>query len=808
MSYKELTEKIRRYHKKLNGSVVEYDLSGYDKLVAVILKTVKELDKKSDKQLEVLSKELRKRVVEEKCLESFLVMTYSLVYEAVKRVLCLEPFNEQLIGAIALHQGKCSQMQTGEGKTMIALFPACLNALTGSGVHVLTFNDYLARRDREWMGGVYGFLGLRTGCVQEGMSIEQRKEAYLADITYCTAKEAGFDYLRDSIAVCKDSIVQRELNFAIVDEADSIMIDEARVPLVIAGAIETQDGNCESVAGLIRRLKRGKEFEFDEYKRNVFLTEDGINQIENVLKCQNLYAEESSVLLSRVNYALHAEYLLQCDKDYIVCNGKIEQVDEFTGRVADKRRWPDGLQAAVEEKEGCRNGEKGHILNSITLQHFLQQYRKLSGMTATAEAAEEEFREFYGLPVVVIPPHEKSIRQDLPDLIFSSKEEKRKMLVEEIVREHPTGRPVLVGTGSVLESLELADALKEKKVDCKVLNAKNDACEARIIADAGRIGAVTVSTNMAGRGTDIKLGGADESGRDAVVKLGGLYVIGTNRHESRRIDNQLRGRAGRQGDPGLTRFFISTEDDLFIRYNLKDLLPKDTLKRAVDNNISKRLLINEISRVQRIVEGQNMEIKITLYKYSLITEQQRKIVHEWRNDILLSDNFPGQSEEWGKSPTVSKQNKTRYNALCKMAALSCLDSGWSRYLNEINVLKDSIHLRRVGGQDPLFEFRKMAITMFDETQRDVREQIEKSLKEINEEDINTTYERYKLKMPSATWTYLVNDDPFEQRFGLQLLGNVGISLGAALLWPITVLTLLMERKKERKNKKSEGGRQQ
>ena len=720
MRYKPFLQKLRRYHQKLNGTVIEYDLTSYRETSALIRKKALELKSKTDSELKELSAHLKMKAVGWTGLNELMTDAYALVTETITRVLHMDPFDEQIIGAIVLHEGKCSQMQTGEGKTLTAVYPAYLNALSGKGVHILTFNDYLAHRDCQWMGPVYEFLGLKTGCIQEGMIVKERQKAYRADITYCTAKEAGFDFLRDSIVSDKNSIVHRNLNFAIIDEADSIMIDEARIPLVIAGKDTAKTINQYKLAQEIAKLREEKDYEYDEYRRNVFLTEEGLNHLESVLGCGNLYSEDNGEILTDINYALHAAFLLHADKDYIVREGKVELVDEFTGRIACKRRWPDGLQEAVEAKEGCAIQEKGKILNSITLQNFLTLYPGLSGMTATAQESQEEFRVFYGLPIVIIPPHNKCIRKDNSDLVFRTREEKLNTLVNDIKTLHATGQPLLIGTGSVGESHSLFEHLKREGIDCSVLNAKHDSSEAQIISEAGKRGAVTISTNMAGRGTDIKLGGAQEKCRDSVVNSGGLYVIGTNRHESRRIDNQLRGRAGRQGDPGLSRFYISLQDDIFIRYRLHELLPCGFFADPKDLSINNPILLKEIDRIQRIVEGQNLDIKINLHKYSLIIEQQRKIIHNQRNGFLLSN----ESAIYFRSILPEKLNgpeesgtQNRLLSLCKRIALYHIDSQWSMYLREMNDLKDSIHLRRIGGQDPLFEFRKIAIQMFDKMRR-------------------------------------------------------------------------------------------
>lgn len=549
----------------------------------------------SEDALREKSLQLRVRALQGAAVHDLLPEAYALVREAVTRTLRITPHDAQIYAAIALHVGSIVEMQTGEGKTLAAVFPAYLNALTGRGVHILTFNDYLAQRDAQWMSPVYALLGVSVGAITDGMEYGQRRKAYQADVTYLTAKEAGFDYLRGFLSQEVALLVQRPFHYAIIDEADSIMIDEARIPLVIAGKTDSLTTDAISMNSIIRELVMDKEYETDEYGRSVYLTDDGLLRVEQTLGCDNLYNGNQNAILADIHNALHAHVLLKRDIDYIVRNGHVELVDEFTGRIAEKRHWPHGLQEAVEAKEGIVSKDQGQIMSSITLQYFLKQYPKISGMTGTALVAAEEFQDCYALRTVIIPTHRPCIRIDHPDKVFTHKEAKMQALIEEIKCVHATGRPILVGTLTVEESETLAKGLTLKEIKCQVLNARNDEEEARIVKEAGALGAVTVSTNMAGRGTDIKLGGADERDRDKVTALGGLYVLGTNRHESHRIDQQLRGRAGRQGDPGSTRFFTSLEDDLLKRYRLKDLIPKTLYPRKQWTPLSNpiRLLLKE-----------------------------------------------------------------------------------------------------------------------------------------------------------------------------------------------------------------------
>lgn len=789
--------KLKILHNRLNGATEEYDLSHYRSVLIEIDSKKTVYRSMSDNELQKVSELLKKRAQSGESPEQLYIDAFALVREALHRILHLEPFDEQIIGGIVLFRNRLAEMQTGEGKTVTAVFAAYVHALYGHGVHILTFNDYLACRDARWMGPVYEFLGLRVNYVQQGMAKEQRKKAYGADITYLTAKECGFDFLRDSMCYSPEEMVHRPLSCAIIDEADSILIDEARAPLVIAGTADQSTTDSKNVSAMTASFTETVEFEFDEYERNVFLTEIGIQKIESEFLCGNLYDPCNHDLLSKVHNALHAHFLLNKNRDYIVRNGVIELVDEFTGRVADRRKWPDGLQEAVEVKEGCEVGTKGKILNTLTLQHFLQLYPRLCGMSATTQAAEEEFREFYNLHITVIPPHRTCIREDKSDQLFKTRKEKSEAMVKEISNVHSTGQPILIGTQSIEESEQLAQLLLSNNVHCNVLNAKNDAYEAHIIAEAGAIGAVTISTNLAGRGTDIRLGGSNQNQKDDVQKLGGLYVIGTNRFESRRIDNQLRGRSGRQGDPGCSCFFISLEDDLFVKYKLHELLPesKDNLKRPE--------ITREIDRIQRIIEGQNLEIKIDLCKYTVILEQQRKILFEKREQFLYDENIldffeqlkPEKFEELKK--LLSHEEFTR---ICRFVSLNTVDNCWSSYLMTIEELKDSIHLRRIGGQNPLFEFRKVSIELFRELLENFDSAIISAFEEIRIKNGQIDYDSTGLQVPSATWTYLVNDDPFERKYGLPMISNITVNAFAGLLWPITAFFLLLKKfskKKER-----------
>lgn len=787
----ELTKKVKKIK-----SPVQYNIDYYRK----ILKEINNINLKSlsDIELKNMSNEMRYEAINGDNLENLLVRAYALVKEVTKRVLKICPFDVQIIAGIAIHEGKIVEMKTGEGKTLTAVMPAYLNSLSGKGVHILTFNDYLAKRDASWMKPVYEFLGMSVGYINEGMSNYERKRAYSCDITYVTAKEAGFDYLRDFLCTDKDNIVHRTFNFAIVDEADSILIDESRIPLVIAGDVKEDDNKLFYLSKVVKNLKVDEEYELDEYGSNISLTESGLLRVEEILGCQNLYELNNLELLTRLNSALHAEVLLKRDKDYIVRNGKIEIVDEFTGRVAEKRHWPYNLQAAVEAKEGIKTENSGRIMGSIPLQYFLCLYKKISGMTGTAVTAVSEFNKFYDLDVVVIPTNKPCIRLDYPDEIFTHKAAKNKALISEIIKAHKTGQPILIGTGSVEESEHIANDLTVAGIKCEVLNAKNDEMEAKIIAKAGDIGAVTVSTNMAGRGIDIKLGGEREESKNIVAVLGGLYVIGTNRHESNRIDNQLKGRSGRQGDPGETRFFISLEDDIIKRYDITRLIPERYIPQKQEEAINNLIVRNEIDRGQRIVQGYNSDIRKQLWNYSHILEDQRQIIHKRRQDILLNKV---------KLNLLSNKATKRYLNYCskfddkvikkveKDITLYYINKCWFDYLEYISYIRESIHLVIIGRRNPLDEFHRLAIIAFDEMNDDIENDIINKFNtvEINKNGIDLVKE--EISGPSSTWTYLI-DDSLDQFSNLpHLIKSIKTSIKGTLFSVKSIYNRITEKKR-------------
>jgi preprotein translocase subunit SecA len=754
--------KLTEFLHRARGRLVQLDLRQYEKVLSHI--SEQDVGAETEDRLKSRSTGLIARARLGTPLDDLLVEAFALVRESARRVLAMRAFDVQVIAAIAMHQGKLAEMQTGEGKTLAAVLPAYLNALAGRGVHVLTFNDYLARRDAQWMGPVYRFLGLTVGYVQQGMSAPERRRAYACDVTYVTAKEAGFDYLRDHLGTVQENLVHRPFHYAIVDEADSILIDEARVPLVIAGSVEARRIDPHRAAAMVRRLDAQRDLRTDEYARNVHFTEHGLDRLESELGCGSLHAPENLELLTELSLALHAEVLLRRDVDYIVREGRIELVDEFTGRIAENRRWPDGLQAAVEAKEGVSLQVQGVIRGSITLQHFLRLYPKVAGMTATAQAAAAEFYEFYDLTVVVLPPNRPCVRMDHEDMIFTHKEAKNIALVGEIARVQRTGRPVLVGTASVAESEHLAAMLAEARIPCQVLNARLDEQEAQIVAQAALPGMVTISTNMAGRGTDIKLGGDPPREPERIVALGGLYVIGTNRHESRRIDHQLRGRAGRQGDPGESRFFISLEDDLIERYGIQRLLPAYCRGLHQDEPLEEAAVARAIARSQRVIESQTFEIRRTLWRYASLVEDQRKTIHRQRQAILA-----------GESPLrlLATRAKDRYDPLLSVVGQQVLDQVerqitlfhidqcWAEYLVRVADMRENIHLVVVGGNyDPLDEFHKMVGREFAGFLKTIDDRIVQTFcsAEITEKGIDL--EKEGLTGPSSTWTYLISDNPF------------------------------------------------
>jgi len=656
-----------------------------------------------------------------RCTELIDTLAVSAVVAA--RVLGLVMFDVQLQGAVALAEGKIAEMQTGEGKTLAAVPAVAWYARQGQGVHIMTANDYLARRDAQWMGPVYRTLGLSVGCIQQVSNSAERQRAYNCDVTYGTANEMGFDYLRDQLALHRSEQVHRPFNVALVDEADSILIDEARLPLVIAGGEDEAESLAYRVDALTRRFRRFVHYSIDENGRNVVLTDAGIRAVEEACRCGNLFEDKNLPLHAAVQDSIHAHVLLHRDVDYIVKNGAIESVDEFKGRIIQERRWPSGLHTAIEAKEGVQLKKQGRILGSITLQNLLALYPVVCGMTGTAATQADEFRSVYSLEVEVIPTNRPMIRTDHPDVLFGTQREKEAAVIAEIRKAHERGQPVLVGTASVEESERLSRQLSS--VPHSILNARNDEQEAAIVACAGERGAVTISTNMAGRGTDIRLG-------EGVGELGGLYVIGTSRHESRRIDNQLRGRAGRQGDPGSSRFFISLEDPLLVRY-------------GIENSAYQ----HDPEPVQRIIEGQQGDIRRFLVNYEEATEGRRLAVQQRRQGILD-----------GPSSCDSETER--------IVSLLTIDDLWAEYLSALSEIHGGIqwvsltggvrdpiqNYFKFGGFDPFREYVKKVDLLFEELLAAIDTEIPKRLKEPGTATDVTTSRR------GTTWTYVTTDQPF------------------------------------------------
>ncbi|SIN65314.1 protein translocase subunit secA [Acetomicrobium flavidum] len=762
---------------------------------------------------------IRKNVSENgQPLDEVMCRVFAIVREAARRSLGMRHFDVQIMGAIALHEGKIAEMKTGEGKTLVATMPVVLNALEGKGVHVVTVNDYLAKRDAEWMGKVYRFLGLSVGVINPFMSAEERRKAYEADVTYGTNSEFGFDYLRDNMAISPQQLVQRGHHYAIVDEVDSILIDEARTPLIISGPSEDSIEPYKIADKIARSLTLNEDFELDEKEKNVALTEAGIRHCEKILGIDDIYAEvETSELLHKIVQALKARYLFKKDVHYVVKDGEVIIVDEFTGRLMYGRRYSDGLHQAIEAKEGVRIGRENQTLATITLQNYFRMYHKLAGMTGTAATEAEEFKEIYGLEVVVIPTHKPMIRQDMPDVIYKTKREKFAAVADEIKECYERRQPVLVGTTSIENSEKLSKLLAARRIPHQVLNAKYHEKEAKIIAQAGRIGAVTVATNMAGRGTDILLGGNPEflaleeaqkrgidveSDKEAygnlleefkklceeehekVVALGGLHVIGTERHESRRIDNQLRGRSGRQGDPGSSRFYLSLEDDLLRLFGsdkIQGIMEKLGMKEG--EAIDHPLLSRAIESAQKKVEQYHFDIRKQLLQYDSVMNQQRMAIYDERKRILLSDDliehtwqiitdaldgvleehFPDEGEADPNGAIIKIKTlfsgriaeclsgvddrallpeardkmiallKEEFDAkveelglelannIFKMILLRVLDAHWKEHLLAMDELRRGIGLRALGQKDPLLEYQFESYNLFQQMLGSIRE---------------------------------------------------------------------------------------
>lgn len=739
------------------------------------------LKKLSDSSLANKTNEFKARLAKGETLDDILPEAFAVIREASRRVLGMRHFDTQLIGGIILHRGNIAEMCTGEGKTLVATAPVYLNALEGKGVHVITVNDYLAKRDSEWMGQVYKFLGLSVGLIIHDLDFNQRKIAYNSDITYGTNNEFGFDYLRDNMVTSLDQMVQRPLHYCLIDEVDSILIDEARTPLIISGPGQKSTDDYYTVAKLVPQLKKEEDYTIDEKQKTVAPTEAGVAKMEKLLHVENLYDAENLELNHLFVQALRAQTMMTRDKDYVVKDGEVVIVDEFTGRLMYGRRYSDGLHQAIEAKEGLEVQRESQTLATITFQNYFRMYDKLAGMTGTAKTEEQEFIKIYGLPVLQVPTNKPIQRKDLPDVIFKNKRGKYKAVVREVERRHATGQPMLIGTTSIEQSEELSHMLDQANIPHSVLNAKYHEREAAIVALAGQKGAVTIATNMAGRGTDISLG-------EGVAELGGLAIIGTERHESRRIDNQLRGRAGRQGDPGSSQFFLSLEDDLLRIFggdNIKSFMEKMGLEE--DEPINSRMVSNAIQKAQKRVEARNFDIRKYVLEYDDVMNQQRKVVYDQRRKILEGEDMKDQilsmvdniiekgmetyadpklyPEEWDfagllkyaekfflapgdlkleeiedmSREEVEDKLKTMahetYNAreesigspmmreLEKAVMLKVVDSKWMEHLDDMDMLKEGISLRSYGQRNPIVEYKVEAFDIFEEMQQAMMETI-------------------------------------------------------------------------------------
>ena len=725
----------------------------------------------SDTSLRAKTEEFKARLANGETLDDILPEAFAVVREASKRVLGMRHFDVQMIGGIVLHRGNIAEMRTGEGKTLVATLPVYLNALSGKGVHVVTVNDYLAKRDSEWMGRLYNFLGLSTGLIVAGLDYDQRKQSYGADITYGTNNEFGFDYLRDNMVVHADQMVQRPLNYAIVDEVDSILIDEARTPLIISGPGERSTERYYELAKVVPHLVKDEDYTIDEKQKTIAPTEEGIAKVEKMLHIENLYDSSNLELNHLLSASLRAYAMMERDKDYVVKDGEVVIVDEFTGRLMFGRRYSDGLHQAIEAKEGLRVERESQTLASITFQNYFRMYEKLSGMTGTAKTEEQEFNNIYGLEVYEIPPNKVLARVDMPDLIFKTKDAKYRAVVRDVVERHKTGQPILVGTTSITQSEMLSDMLTKAGVPHNVLNAKHHEQEAEIVANAGQRGMVTIATNMAGRGTDISLG-------EGVAELGGLHILGTERHESRRIDNQLRGRSGRQGDNGSSQFFLSLEDDLMRIFGADNIAGMmDKLGMEEDEPIEHSLITKSIERAQKKVENHNFNIRKYILEYDDVMNQQREVLYGQRRLILnnqslretilhMVDNLiinamnqyadeklypeewnyegllkhleiyflePGmltveQMEEYGRAELqehlidIAHQEYEKRESLFgeanmreleKAIMLKVVDSKWMEHLDAMDMLKEGIGLRAYGQKNPLVEYKFEAYDMFE-----------------------------------------------------------------------------------------------
>ncbi len=808
---------------RIFGSKNDRELKKLNPIVDAVNAFEPKMREMSDPDLAAMTPAFKGRLEKGETLEDLLPEAFAVVREASRRALDMRHFDVQILGGVVLHQGNIAEMKTGEGKTLVATLPIYLNALTGKGAHVVTVNDYLAKRDAEWMGKIYNFLGMSVGNIIHGMDEEARKKGYRSDITYGTNNEFGFDYLRDNMKFSREMLVQRELNYAIVDEVDSILIDEARTPLIISGPAEESTDLYYRVDAVVPHLQREEHYTVDEKSRSVTLTDDGVAKVESLLNIENLFDSRNIDILHHVNQALKAYTLFTRDVDYIVKDGEVIIVDEFTGRLMPGRRYSEGLHQALEAKEKVTIANENQTLASITFQNFFRIYNKLSGMTGTADTEAEEFKSIYDLDVVVIPTNEEMIREDYPDLIYMTKKEKYDAAINEIVDLNKIGRPVLVGTVSIDVSEHLSRLLKKRGIKHEVLNAKNHEAEAEIIANAGQRKAVTISTNMAGRGTDIVLG-------EGVVALGGLHILGTERHESRRIDNQLRGRSGRQGDPGSSRFYLSLEDDL-LRIFGGERISGIMNRLGIDEGepIEHKMISRAIENAQSKVEGHNFQIRKQLLDFDNVMNQQREVIYRQRQEALYNEDLKGTIEdmirekaeeivftyadegipphEWdGKKfanavfgqyamkihpadflekNATPEQIEERLSdmALEKYAEkekrippehmrrleryvmLQTVDSFWKDHLLQMDHLKEGIGLRSYAQQDPIMVYKKEAFNMFQDMISRIREETVKILFRIQiAEPEDTQKELAKPREQEMTFSHGKNESQQKQPF--------------------------------------------
>ena len=679
--------------------------------------------------------------------------------EAGERATGLRPFDVQLLGALRMLAGDVIEMATGEGKTLAGAIAAAGYALAGRHVHVVTINDYLAHRDAEWVGPLIESLGLTVGWITGESTSEERRAAYECDVTYASVNEIGFDVLRDQLVTDVADLVSPNPDVALIDEADSVLVDEALVPLVLAGTTHRETPKLEIIT-LVGELVPGSDYDTDSDSRNVHLTEHGARKVEKALGGIDLYSEEHvGTTLTEVNVALHAHVLLHRDVHYIVRDDAVHLINASRGRIAQLQRWPDGLQAAVEAKEGIETTETGEVLDTITVQALINRYATVCGMTGTALAAGEQLRQFYKLGVSPIPPNTPNIREDESDRVYITAAAKNDAIVDHIAEVHETGQPVLVGTRDVAESEELHERLVRRGVPAVVLNAKNDAEEAQVIAEAGTHGTVTVSTQMAGRGTDIRLGGSDESDHDRVAELGGLHVVGTGRHHTERLDNQLRGRAGRQGDPGSSVFFSSWEDDVVAANLERNKLPTET---DGDGRIVSSKTNSLLDHAQRVAEGRLLDVHANTWRYNQLIAQQRAIIVDRRNTLLrnatareeLADLAPDRYDELSKDI-----DEDHLETICRQIMLFHLDRGWADHLAYLADIRESIHLRALGRQNPLDEFHRLAVDAFASLAADAIEAAQQTFETANVLEEEQGLDLSKLARPTSTWTYMVNDNP-------------------------------------------------